>query len=123
MRVRDRLLLCATAAAVLVAAAAHVHADALIAVPALLLLLPLAAGRYVGAERPRAPRARDPVPPARRGTRAGRPPRAGPAGVPRGGLLIALASRAGALPRAPPPAERAAADARPPAPSRRLGPQ
>jgi hypothetical protein len=55
MRVRDRVLLCATGAAFLAAAVAHgvagVPSDALIAVPALLLLLPLAAGRYVGAER------------------------------------------------------------------------
>src|SRR3954469_16546761 len=55
MRVRCRIVLCAIAAGLLVAAVAHgaadLHTDALVAVPALLLLLPLAAGRYVGAER------------------------------------------------------------------------
>jgi hypothetical protein len=55
MRVRARVLLCVTATAALAGAAAlvlaGVHADALIAAPVLLLLLPLAAGRYVGSER------------------------------------------------------------------------
>jgi hypothetical protein len=94
MRVRDRVLLCAMGAAVLTAAIAHgvvdVHGDALIAVPALLLLLPLAAGRYVGAERlvrivrriapPWRRRAARPAAVRRRAVRPG----------PRGGLLIAV---------------------------------
>jgi hypothetical protein len=94
MRVnRDRLLLCATAAALLAVALAHgiaeVHADALIAVPALLLLLPLAAGRYVGSER--LVRLARRVPRPWRG--AGTPTvRRRPAlrRRPRGGLLIAV---------------------------------
>ena len=76
MRVRDRFILCAMAAAVLAAAVAHgaagIPADALIALPALLLLLPLVAGRYVGSERlvrlarRRPPPARPAAGPARR---------------------------------------------------------
>jgi hypothetical protein len=73
----------------LVASATGVGADALIAVPALLVLLPLAAGRYVGEERI-----------ARLARRAPRPARPRPAPVvrrqsrgrmARGGLLIAVA--------------------------------
>jgi hypothetical protein len=106
MRVRDRVLPCLTAAVVLALAVGHVAsgvgADALIAVPALLLLVPLVAGRYVGAERlvrlvrrsprPRYGRARPVLrrPPVRR---------AGP----RGGLLIAVA-----LARRGPPASAGA---------------
>src|SRR3954447_15736600 len=87
MRVRDRFLLCAMVAAVLAAAVAHgaagIPADALIAVPALLLLLPLAAGRYVGSARlarlarraPRPPPARRPSPaPGGRRARRRSPP-------------------------------------------------
>jgi len=91
---RDLLALLALAlAAVAFAAVQHVtglDADILIAAPALLLLLPLAAGRYVGEDglarfaRP-APRPRYPGRPApalRRGIARA---------VPRGGLLIAVA--------------------------------
>src|SRR3954468_24618697 len=87
MRVRARLLLCLTAAAALAVALglllAGVGGDALMAAPALLLLLPLAAGRYVGSEhlvrivrRRPAPRRRgaEPAPAPRR------PPRRGPPG-------------------------------------------
>src|SRR5690348_190887 len=95
MRVRAPILLCLTAAvAVAVAVAlllAGVHTDALTAAPALLLLLPLAAGRYVGSERlvrlvrrVPAPRRRGAEPRSavrRPGRRAGA----------RGGLLIAVA--------------------------------
>jgi hypothetical protein len=107
MRVRDRALLCAMAAAflavVLAHAAASVDTDALIAVPALLLLLPLVAGRYVGSERlvrlvRRAPRPalRRAAPSAIRRRPALRP-------SPRGGLLIAVS-----LARRGPPASAAA---------------
>jgi len=107
MRVRDRLLLCAMAAAVLTAAVAHgaagIPADALIAVPALLLLLPLAAGRYVGSERLARLARRAPRPRPARGARAvvRRPLARRPA--PRGGLLIAVS-----LARRGPPASAAA---------------
>jgi hypothetical protein len=94
MRVRDRVLLFAMGAAVLAAAIAHgvvdVHTDGLIAVPALLLLLPLVAGRYVGAER-LVRVVRRALPPWRR--RVARPvARRRPAlrPGPRGGLLIAV---------------------------------
>jgi hypothetical protein len=67
-----------------------VGADVLIAAPGLLLLLPLAAGRYVGEER--LARLARPTAPPRRGHRttpgAGRRARRA---VPRGGLLIAVA--------------------------------
>src|SRR4051812_8811639 len=102
MRVRDRLLLCALVAALLVAAVAHVHADALIAVPALLLLLPLAAGRYVGSERLVRLARRVPRPRLRRGTRAAVLRRPVLRVVPRGGLLIAVS-----LARRGPPASAA----------------
>jgi hypothetical protein len=95
MRVRARLLLCLTAAAALAVALglllAGVGGDALMAAPALLLLLPLAAGRYVGSEhlvrivrRRPAPRRRgaEPRPAPRRPLRRA---------VPRGGMLIAVA--------------------------------
>jgi hypothetical protein len=107
MHVRDRLVLCALAAAVLAAALGHgamaVDADVLIAAPALLLLLPLAAGRYVGAERlvrlarrlPRAVRRRVARPALRR--------RLALRAQPRGGLLIAVS-----LARRGPPASAAA---------------
>jgi hypothetical protein len=108
MRVRDRLLLCAMAAAVLAAAVAYgvavVGPDALIAVPALLLVLPLAAGRYVGSERlvrivrRVAPwRPRRAARPIARGLSSLRP-------CARGGLLIAVS-----LGRRGPPAASAAA--------------
>jgi hypothetical protein len=94
MRVRDRVLLCAIAAAVLAPAIVHgvagVHADALIAVPALLLLLPLAAGRYVGSERLVRLVRRVARPWRRHAARSAirRPPALRPG--PRGGLLIAV---------------------------------
>src|SRR3954447_5828163 len=107
MRLRDRTLLGAMVAAAVALALPHVAtgvgADALIAVPGLLLLLPLVAGRYVGAERlvrivrrglPRAFR------------RGGRPPvrvRAARRVAARGGLLIAVS-----LARRGPPASAAA---------------
>jgi hypothetical protein len=107
MRIRDRTLLGAMVAAAVAIAAAHlatgVGADALIAVPALLLLLPLVAGRYVGAERlvrivRRAlPRAR------RRGERPLLRVRPARRVVARGGLLIAVS-----LARRGPPASAAA---------------
>jgi hypothetical protein len=94
MRVRAPVLLCLTVAAALAVAVALLWAgvgtDALIAAPALALLLPLAAGRYVGSEhlvrlvrRLPAPRRRgaEPRPAPRRPLR--RP------GA-RGGLLIAV---------------------------------
>jgi hypothetical protein len=94
MRVRTRAVLLALAAAVLAVAVARagasVGADALIALPALLLLLPLVVGRYVGAERlVRLVRRVLPAP-RRRGHRpvARRRPDRRPA--PRGGLLIAV---------------------------------
>src|SRR5436190_17918740 len=95
MRVRAPVMLCLSAAAALAVAVAllcaGVGTDALIAAPALLLLLPLAAGRYVGSERlvrivrrRPAPRRRGPEPrPAPR-----RPLRRA---IARGGLLIAVA--------------------------------
>jgi hypothetical protein len=107
MRVCCRLLLCAIAAGLLVAAIVHgaadLHADALVAVPALLLLLPLAAGRYVGSERlerlvPRVPRPRR-RDGARRAVRRRPALRRGP----RGGLLIAVS-----LARRGPPVSAAA---------------
>jgi hypothetical protein len=108
MRIRAGSLLCLTAIAALAVAVgllwAGVQADALIGVPALLLLLPLAAGRYVGAERlarlvRRLPRPRRRAAEPRPGPR--RPARRPAA---RGGLLIAVA-----LGRRGPPAR---ADAR-----------
>jgi hypothetical protein len=94
MRVRALVLLWLTAAVALAAAVAllcaGVGGDALMAAPALLLLLPLAVGRYVGSEhlvrlvrRLPAPRRRgaEPRPAPRRPLR-----RAGA----RGGLLIAV---------------------------------
>jgi hypothetical protein len=103
MRGRDRLLLCAMTAAVLVAAVAHLHADALIAVPALLLLLPLAAGRYVGSERLVRLARRVPRPRLPRGARAAARRRPALRVAPRGGLLIAVS-----LARRGPPASAAA---------------
>jgi hypothetical protein len=106
MRVRDRRPLAVMAGLAVVLAVVHgatgVGSDALIAVPGLLLLLPLAAGRYVGAERlvrlaRRAPASR---------VRRDRPvARLRPARrvVPCGGLLIAVA-----LGRRGPPAGAAA---------------
>jgi hypothetical protein len=94
MRVRARVLLCLTAAATLAVAGAllwaGVQADALIAAPALLLLLPLAAGRYVGSERLVRIVRRRPAP--RRGAEP-RPAPQRPArrACARGGLLIAVA--------------------------------
>src|SRR4051794_39142651 len=106
MRMRDRTLLGAMVAAAMALALVHVvtgvGADALIAVPALLLLLPLVAGRYVGAERlvrivRRAlPRER------RRGGRPLLPVRPARRVVARGGLLIAVS-----LARRGPPASAA----------------
>jgi hypothetical protein len=56
--------------------------------PAVLLALPLLAGRYIGAERlSRIAHARSPRRPRR--AAAGLPPRAGERLLPRGGLLIA----------------------------------
>jgi hypothetical protein len=104
MPARDRrLLLVLAALAVLLAlaqSATGIGADALIAVPGLLLLLPLAAGQYVGEERlarclPRRAHRRDAVVVVRR-----RAPRRA---APRGGLLIAVA-----LARRGPPARAAA---------------
>ena len=94
MRVRDRVLLCAMSAAVLAAAVVHgvagVHADALIAVPALLLLLPLAAGRYVGSERLVRLVRRVARPWGRRVARPAVSRRPARRPAPRGGLLIAV---------------------------------
>jgi hypothetical protein len=107
MRIRDRTLVCAIAAVAVVLAVVHlatgVGADALMVAPALLLLLPLVAGRYVGSERlvrvvrrVRPPaRRRGAIPVARR-RRDTRP-------TPRGGLLIAVS-----LARRGPPASAAA---------------
>jgi hypothetical protein len=103
MRVRDPLILCAMAAVVLAAAAAGVPADALIAVPALLLLLPLVAGRYVGAERLVRLARRVPRPRLPRGARALVRRRPALRSAPRGGLLIAVS-----LARRGPPASAAA---------------
>jgi hypothetical protein len=107
MRLRDRTLLCAIAVFAVALAGAHVAtgagADALIAVPVLLVLLPLVAGRYVGSER-LVRIVRRVRPPARRqGARplARRRPDIRPA--PRGGLLIAVS-----LARRGPPASAAA---------------
>jgi hypothetical protein len=107
MRVRDRFILCAMAAAVLAAAVAHgaagIPADALIALPALLLLLPLAAGRYVGSERLVRLARRVPRPRLPRGARAVARRRPALRPAPRGGLLIAVS-----LARRGPPASAAA---------------
>jgi hypothetical protein len=108
MRVRDRLLLCAIAAAMLAAAVAHgaadIHTDALIAVPALLLLLPLAAGRYVGSERLVRLVRRLPHPRRRPGARPAVRRRPALRPGPRGGLLIAVS-----MARRGPPSARAGA--------------
>jgi hypothetical protein len=107
MRIRDRTLLCAMVAATVALAAVHgvagVGADALIAAPALFLLLPLVAGRYVGSERLVRLARRVPRPALRRGAR--RVVRVRPARRvgPRGGLLIAVS-----LARRGPPASVAA---------------
>jgi len=95
MRVRARLLPCLIAAAGLAVVAglllAGVHADALMAAPALALLAPLAVGRYVGSERLVRFVRRLPAP-----RRRGAEPRPAPrrplrrTGA-RGGLLIAVA--------------------------------
>jgi hypothetical protein len=107
MRIRVATLVCATAAVAVAFAVVHVAtgvgADALIAVPGLLLLSPLVAGRYVGSER-LVRLARRVLRPARhRGDRpvARRRPDRRPA--PRGGLLIAVS-----LARRGPPASAAA---------------
>jgi hypothetical protein len=95
MRVRARLPLCLTAAAALAVAfgllLAGVGGDALMAAPALLVLLPLVAGRYVGSERLVRLVRRLPAP-RRRGAEARPAPRrpVRRAGA-RGGLLIAVA--------------------------------
>jgi hypothetical protein len=108
MRVRDRLFLCAMAAGLVAVVIAHGFAaldtDALTAAPALVLLVLLAAGRYVGSERlvriaervPR-PRWRAPARAVLRRRPALRP-------SPRGGLLIAVSLAR----RGPPPARAAA---------------
>jgi hypothetical protein len=107
MRVRDRLLLCGMAAAVVAAAVAHgaagIPADALIAAPALLLLLPLAVGRYVGSERLVRLARRVPRPRLTHGARAVARRRPALRAAPRGGLLIAVS-----LARRGPPASAAA---------------
>src|SRR3954447_23825677 len=114
MRVRDRLFLCAKAAGLVAAVIAHglaaLDTDALTAAPALVLLVLLAAGRYVGSERlvriaervPR-PRWRAPARAVLRRRPALRP-------SPRGGLLIAVSLAR----RGPPPARPAAPGARAP---------
>src|SRR4051812_16383161 len=103
MRVRCRIVLCAIAAGLLVAAVAHgaadLHTDALVAVPALLLLLPLAAGRYVGAERLARLVREVPRPRRRDGARAVPRRRPAPRPHPRGGPPLP----ASPAPRAPPP--------------------
>jgi hypothetical protein len=107
MRMRDRTLSCAMVAIAVALAVVHVvtgvGADALIAAPALLLLLPLVAGRYVGSERLVRLARRVLRPAHRRGDRpvARRRPDRRPA--PRGGLLIAVS-----LARRGPPASAAA---------------
>jgi hypothetical protein len=108
MRVRDRLLLCAMAATLVAVVVVHgltaVDTDALIAAPALLLLVLLASGAYVGSDRleklvrhvPRVwrrPRAR---------SAARRRPDIRPCA--RGGLLIAVSLAR----RGPPPSVAAA---------------
>ena len=95
MRVRAGALLCLMAVAAAAVAAvlllAGAHADALMAAPALLLLLPLGAGRYLGSERLVRIVRRRPAP-----RRHGAEPRPVPrrplrrAGA-RGGTLIAVA--------------------------------
>src|SRR4051812_36393857 len=94
MRVRDRRLLAALGGLAVVLVVAHgaagVGADALIAVPALLLFLPLLGGRYVGEER--LSRLARPLRGfgRRRDVRVARPRSAPRAGA-RGGVLIAVA--------------------------------
>jgi hypothetical protein len=93
MRVRARLLLCLIAAAALAVGLllAGVCGDALMAAPAVLLLLPLAVGRYVGSERLARLVRRRPGP-RRRGVEPGPAPRRPlRRAVARGGLLIAVA--------------------------------
>jgi hypothetical protein len=94
MRVGDRTLPCLIAGVALALALVHgatgIGADALIAVPALLLLLPLAAGRYVGSERLARLARRAPAPALRSGGRPVAPRRPSRRAGPRGGLLIAV---------------------------------
>jgi hypothetical protein len=104
---RDRHIAISLAAASLAVVAlpalAGVSPDVLLAVPALLLVLPLLAGRYLGEERIARLAARTVAPrrrsPARLGTR-----RRAPRVLPRGGRLIAAA-----LAERGPPARAAAA--------------
>jgi hypothetical protein len=107
MRIRDRTLLGAMVAAAVALAVVHaatgVGADALIAAPALLVLLPLVAGRYVGSERLVRLARRVPRPALRRGARPVVRVRAGRRVGPRGGLLIAVS-----LARRGPPASAGA---------------
>jgi hypothetical protein len=94
MRVRDSRLLPVLPALVVALALAYgagvAGADALIAVPALLLVLPLVAGRYVGEERLVRLARRPPALRRRGDVRVVRPRTARRVG-PRGGVLIAVA--------------------------------
>jgi hypothetical protein len=107
MRVRDRILLCAMAATLVAVVVVHgltaVDADALIAAPALLILLLLAAGRYVGSERLVRLVRRMPRPRLRRGARPVVRRRPAFRAIARGGLLIAVS-----LARRGPPVSAAA---------------
>jgi hypothetical protein len=96
MLVRDRCVshlpaALALAALTLVHARTGVGADALIAVPGLLLLIPLVAGRYLGEGRLARLARRPPRPAARRAAAVAAPRRPRRRLMPRGGRLIAVA--------------------------------
>ena len=101
---RDRQLLLGLAALTLAIAALTllgVHSDVLLAAPALVLALPLLAGRYVGEQQlARLAAAFDAAPRRATGTLAPTVP-AAPRSLPRGGRLIACS-----LAVRPPPARR-----------------
>src|SRR4051812_28185255 len=94
MRLRDRLLLCALGAAFLAAVVVHglvaMDADALTVVPALLFLLALAAGRYVGSEKLLRFGRRAPWRAGRRRARPSSARRIVRRVAPHGGLLVAV---------------------------------
>ena len=92
---RDQhILLGLTALSVLLAvlvSVAGIHADVLLATPALVLLLPLLAGRYVGEEGIARLGARRTAPPRRTAVARAIVPLRAPRMLPRGGRLIAAA--------------------------------
>jgi hypothetical protein len=104
---RDRQQLCLLAALTVAVAASTffgVHSDVLLALPALLLSLPLLAGRYVGEERLARLAAAFVSPRRRRNAQLTTCVRAGRRPLPRGGRLIAAS-----LAVRPPPVLRVSA--------------